>query len=103
MVGCLWFGCFFIALLVKNGIDAGLFVQQLFANKISTFFATDLIIASLVFWVFLLKEAKKYALRHWWVYFIASLTAGLSFALPLFLYFRESQLEKLATQSDRAT
>jgi len=38
-------------------------------------------------------EANKLQMKNSWVYLLASFLVGLSFALPLFLYFRERQLE----------
>src|SRR5215510_2233221 len=84
---------FFFKFLSASGFDILLLVSQLFANNISTFFAADLIISILVFWVWMIIEANKLKMKNWWLYISASLTVGLSFALPLFLYFRERQLE----------
>jgi phosphoglycerol transferase MdoB-like AlkP superfamily enzyme len=70
-----------------------LLIQQLFANDISTFFAIDLVISIIVFWVYLFAEANKLQMKNAWLYLLASVTVGLSFALPLFLYFRERKLE----------
>jgi hypothetical protein len=84
---------FLIQFLRANGFDIPLLIQQLFANSISTFFAVDLIISIIVFWFYLVHEARKYKMRNVWVYALASLTVGLSFALPLFLYFRQEYAE----------
>jgi len=84
---------FFFKFLSANGFDIPLLVSQLFANDISTFFAADLIISILVFWIWMIIEANKLKMKNWWLYILASLTIGLSFALPLFLYFRERQFE----------
>jgi hypothetical protein len=81
---------FFVRFLDANGLNLPLFVQQLFANDIATFFAVDLIIATVVFWLFVFQESRHYPIRYWWVGILASLVVGLSFALPLFLYLRES-------------
>ena len=84
---------FLFRFLRENGFDIPLLVQQLFANNISTFFAVDLIISILVFWIYVFSEANKLQMKNAWLYFLASLLVGLSFTLPLFLYFRERQLE----------
>ena len=84
---------FLFEFLGTNGFDLALLVQQLFANNISTFFAVDLVISILVFWLYMIAEANKLNMKNWWLYILASLTVGLSFALPLFLYFREGKLE----------
>ena len=84
---------FFIAFLRTNGLDGSAFLQQLFATKISAFFAVDLLLSSVVFVGYLRQEVARYAMRWWWLYLVALLTVGLSFALPLFLYVRESHVE----------
>ena len=84
---------FFISFLMLHGLDARLFIRELFGTRISTFFAVDLLISCLVFVQYLGPEAARYSMKHQWVYLLALLTVGLSFALPLFLYARESRLE----------
>jgi len=85
--------CFFFKFLSTNGLNLSLLVGQLFANNISTFFAVDLIISIIVFWIYMVAEANKLQMKNWWLYILASMTVGLSFALPLFLYFRERKIE----------
>jgi hypothetical protein len=84
---------FFFNFLNTNGLNVALLVQQLFANDISTFFAVDLIISTIVFWIYMVAEAANLQMKNSWLYILASLAVGLSFALPLFLYFREQKLE----------
>ena len=85
--------CFFFKFLNTNGFNVSLMLDQLLANNISTFFVVDLIIAIVVFWTYMISEANKLQMKNWWLYILASLAVGLSFALPLFLYFREQKLE----------
>ena len=85
--------CFFFKFLTANGLNFQLLFQQIFANNISTFFAVDLIIATIVFWIYMIAEANTLQMKNSWLYILASLMVGLSFALPLFLYFRERRLE----------
>lgn len=89
---------FSVSFLVENGLDLQLLFSQLFANNISSFFAIDLLISAIVFWVFLYRELQRYQMRNWWVYVTATLTIGLSFAFPLFLYFRASRIEALSSK-----
>jgi phosphoglycerol transferase MdoB-like AlkP superfamily enzyme len=84
---------FLFKFLSSNGLNISLLVQQLFANDISTFFAVDLVISILVFWIYMFAEANKLQMKNSWLYLLASLLVGLSFALPLFLYFRERKME----------
>ena len=86
---------FLLKFLNENGFNLPLLVQQLFANNISTFFAVDIVISILVFWIYMFAESNKLEMKNSWLYVLASLLVGLSFALPLFLYFRE---KKLATR-----
>jgi hypothetical protein len=94
IIGLLFPYYFLFFFLRENGLDISLLLQQLFENRISTFFAIDLILSIIVFWFYMYSEAKKLQMKNWWLYILASLTVGLSFALPLFLYFRERQSEK---------
>lgn len=87
---------FFLSFLIENGLDLVLLVNQLFANDISTFFAVDLLITAIVFLVFTYRESQRHGMKNWWVYIVATLLVGPSFAFPLFLYFRESHLEATA-------
>jgi hypothetical protein len=91
---------FFVSFLVTNGLNLQLLFSQLFANNISAFFAVDLIIAAIVFWVFLYRESQIYQIRNWWTYIVATLIIGPSFALPLFLYFRESRIEAFTSEPE---
>jgi hypothetical protein len=95
LIGLLAPYCFFFKFLNANGFDIPLMINQLFANNISTFFAVDLIISVIVFWIYMIPEANTLQMKNWWLYILASLTVGLSFALPLFLYFRERKLENI--------
>ena len=93
LVGLLAPYYFFFRFLSTDGFDMPLLFNQLFANNISTFFAVDLIISVIVFWVYMIGEASRLQMKNWWLYILVTLGVGLSFALPLFLYFRERKLE----------
>ena len=67
--------------------------QPLFANNFMRGLTTDLTIAAIAFWTFVFVEVKRLQMKNAWAYPLASLLVGLSFALPLFLYFRERKLE----------
>jgi len=84
---------FLVSFLLENGPNLGLLIDQLFANNISTFFAVDLIITGIVLLVFIYQDAHKLEMGNWWAYGIATLLVGPSFAMPLFLYYRESKLD----------
>ena len=84
---------FFFQFFKANGFQLGLLLQQALINPVSIAFTVDLVLSIIVFWFYLFGEANKLQMKNAWLYVLASLTIGLSFALPLFLYFRERQLE----------
>ena len=80
--------------LQTSALDlAGLF-QQISASSLLSGIAMDFMVAVIVFWVYVFAEANKLQMKNPWLYVLATLLVGMSFALPLFLYFRERQLEK---------
>lgn len=83
---------FFISFLLTHGLDLPLFVEQLFASPISTFFAVDLILTALALLIFSYYEARRLAMRKWWLVAISTLLIGPPFSLPLFLYMRHDHL-----------
>ena len=86
----------FLPFLREHGLDLRLFVEQLFANRISAFFALDVIVSALVLWVLVLVEGRRAGVRHIWAPIAASLAVGVSLGLPLFLYQRERRIEGVA-------
>ncbi len=73
--------------------DLGELFQLFSASKILGGIAMDLLVSVMVFWFFMFTEARRLDMKNPWVYLLATLLVGLSFALPLFLYFRERRLE----------
>ena len=86
----------FIPFMADNGLDFPLLESQLFANRISSAFALDVFVSSVVFWIFLFREGTRLQMKLLWIYVVFNLTIGLSFALPLFLLRRSQSLSKLS-------
>lgn len=84
----------FVPFLLENGLDFRLIVEQMFANRISGSFALDIIVSSVVFWVFVAVEGKRARVASLWAPIAANVVVGLSLGLPLFLYMRERRLER---------
>lgn len=84
----------FIPFLREHGLDLRLFLDQLFANRIAGFFGMDVIVSSLVLWLFVLVDGGRYQVKHRWAPVVANLAVGVSLGLPLFLYMRERRLER---------
>lgn len=79
---------FFAGFFASQGV-AGDFVGALFVNGAAGGFSADLLISSLVFWIFLVPEARRAGVARPWLYVVVNLVIGLSCALPLFLWQRE--------------
>ena len=75
--------------LAEHGFNIPLMIEQLFANRISGFFGLDVIVSSIVLWVFVLTEGRRQQMKRLWVYLLCNLAVGVSLGLPLFLYMRE--------------
>ena len=84
----------FVPFVREHGLDLRLFVEQLFATQISGFFAMDVVVSSVVLWVFVFVEGRRLGMRRLWLPIAASLAVGVSLGLSLFLYLREQQLQR---------
>lgn len=81
-------------IIQQGGFDFTSFLQGAFANSGAQFFALDLLLSVLVFWVFVYFEVRKHRVQYWWIAIIGNFLIGVCFALPMFLYLRERTLEK---------
>lgn len=81
-----------VPFLTTHGLDLALFVRQLFENHVSAFFGMDVLVSSLVLWLFVFTEGRRRGMKHLWLYVLCNLTVGVSLALPLFLFFRERKI-----------
>ena len=84
---------FFVQVPPKTALDLPALIQPLFATNFMKGVAMDLTVSVIVFWVFGFIESSKLQMKNPWLYLVATLLVGLSFALPLFLYFHERRLE----------
>jgi hypothetical protein len=84
---------FFLQVAPANGFNLSALIQPMFANNLLRGIAMDLTVSVIVFWVYVFVEANRLQMKNAWLYLLATLLVGLSFAFPLFLYFRERQLE----------
>ncbi|HKW61658.1 MAG TPA: DUF2834 domain-containing protein [Candidatus Acidoferrum sp.] len=76
-----------------HGVPIGLFVRDLFANRIGGFFGMDVLVSAVVLVSFIQREGQRLGVRHLWLPIVGTLTAGVSLGFPLFLYLREGALE----------
>ena len=83
-----------IPFLKEHGLNLTLLFTLLFSNHVSAFFGLDVVVSSLVLWIFVLSEGRRLGMRHLWLYVVCNLLVGVSLALPLFLMFREDALDR---------
>lgn len=57
--------------------------------------SADLMVVVFAFFAWYIPEAKKLKMNYWWVFIPLTFLVAIAFAFPLFLYFRETKLEKL--------
>jgi cbb3-type cytochrome oxidase subunit 3 len=89
----------FVPWVAENGLNAHLFAQQLFANRVSAFFGMDVFVSAIALLLFVRIENSRLSVRGRWLPLLAVLTVGVSLGLPLFLYLREAKLEQDRAQT----
>ena len=84
----------FVPWLLQHGPNITLFFRELFANRISAFFAMDVIVSAIVLIWFIQSEGKRLRGRLLWLPTLGTLLGGISFGFPLFLFPREVTLDR---------
>lgn len=74
---------FFFGFIAAEGLNLSGFVSALFANGPAGGFTADLLISSVVFWIFMFSRPGG---PKPWLFIVLNLTIGLSCALPAYLY-----------------
>lgn len=80
---------FFFQHFSSEGLNLGRFVAALFANPAAGGFTVDLLVTSLVFWIFMFQERDQKKGPPPLLFVGLNLLIGLSCALPAYLYARE--------------
>ncbi len=83
-------------IMEHHALNMPLFVRDLFANRISAFFAFDVIVSAVVLISFIHTEGKRLGMRLLWLPTIGTLLIGVSLGFPLFLYQRQLKLDRVA-------
>jgi hypothetical protein len=84
----------FVHWLFERGFNPTVFLRELSANRISTFFALDVLVSAIVLIIFMRVESARLRIRRRWLPVLATVFVGVSLGLPLFLYMRELALER---------
>lgn len=80
-----WFA---LPFFLTHGANFSLFLEELFQTDISSFFAADLLVASVIFLVWSRRDSRERKISGWWIVLLSNLVVGLSLALPLYLLKR---------------
>ena len=97
IVGTLVPWWFALPFFLIHGPNFGLFLEEMFATRISSFFAADLLVASVIFLAWSWQDARKRHVSGWWIVLLSNLVVGLSLALPLYLLKRHEAKTKQAS------
>ena len=85
--------------LLEHGLNVTVFCRELFANRISSFFAIDVIVSAIVLIWFIQSEGKRLRVGLLWLPTVGTLVVGVSFGLPLFLFLREVTLDRTTARA----
>jgi Terpene cyclase DEP1 len=90
----------FIPWVRENGLNFSLLIDEAIQTRISSFARLDVIVSAIVLVGFILYEGKRIRmrLRLLWIPIIGTLTVGVSFGLPVFLFLRELHIEKRSAE-----
>lgn len=84
---------------LPDGLSFTNFVNAMYANPMVGSVSNDVLIAFTTFLFWLVIEARRLAMPHWWIYIVCGMGIAFAFAFPLFLLMRERQIEKLSQHS----
>ena len=79
-----------------HALNMSIFIRDLFANRISAFFAFDVIVSAIVLILFIQSEGRRLGMCLLCLPTLAVFLVGVSLGLPLFLYLRQLQLDRAA-------
>jgi Protein of unknown function DUF2834 len=65
-----------------------------FINSLTGSITTDFLIGTTPVLVWMVVEARRLGMRHWWFYVITAFLVAFAFACPLFLLIREARHRK---------
>ena len=81
----------FVPWLVTNGFDLALFFSEAVANPISIFAWLDILVAAIALLSFIVVDGQRHKVKYRYFAVLGTLSVGVSFGLPLYLYFKEKQ------------
>ncbi len=79
-------------LLNGGGLGPGEFFGAAFANSLTTAITLDVYLAAVAFSVWVANDARRLAIKRWWLYVVLCFGIGLAISLPLYLAAREKSV-----------
>nr|MBV6630603.1 DUF2834 domain-containing protein [Oceanococcus sp. HetDA_MAG_MS8] len=67
-----------------------------FVNPYASGYSTDVLVCWLILAIWVVFEAKHYAVRHGWVCLVLGVVPGVAVGLALYLLLRQKQLRQVA-------
>jgi hypothetical protein len=83
---------YFNVAYMAAGFSMSTFMDAAFANPAASSFSADLLIGCAAFLAWMITEARKLGMKHWWVYIALTFLIAFAFACPFFLFMRERHL-----------
>ncbi|HHG3405416.1 TPA: DUF2834 domain-containing protein [Vibrio parahaemolyticus] len=77
--------------LVANGLDISLLLSEAVANPISIMAWLDVLVGAIALIGFILVDGQKHKVKYRYFAVLGTLSVGVSFGLPMYLYFKEKQ------------
>ena len=81
----------FIPWLANNGLDFIALFNAAIMNPISIFAWLDVLVSALVLLTFIVVDGKRNKVKYHWLAVLGTLSVGVSFGFPLYLYLKEKQ------------
>ena len=75
--------------LVANGLDISLLFSEAVANPISVMAWLDVFVGAIALIGFILVDGQKHQVKYRYFAVLGTLSVGVSFGLPMYLYFKE--------------
>jgi hypothetical protein len=99
-VGLVATGYFNLRFMAESGGSFSVveFARAGYANAASSSLSNDLLVGCAAFLVWSFAEARRLAMRRWWIWPVLTFGIAFAFAFPLFLLARERRLRALAPQ-----
>lgn len=64
ILGFLLLYLLFVPFVLEHGLDIGLFVSQMFENRIAAFLIVYVLVTSVVLWGFVFSEGRRLDMQH---------------------------------------